>query len=112
MNLTFQVKAVNTNKITVRHSDLEDVNELGLSKNQYVTSEELASEFRMTKENLISILESKSIEPIAKIISREEPDSEHELGKPRGGRPKLAFSPSAARFALMSGVEERYGARD
>lgn len=107
MSLIFKVKTSNTST-AVSHSELTDVLDLGMKKEQYLTSEQLAEEFRMTKESVLQILDQRCIRPIAKIANRNPPTDTNPTGSIKGGRPKLAFDPNIARLAISESIEEKF----
>jgi hypothetical protein len=108
MSLEFKIRVSETNTLKA-HSELSDVMELKMSKEEYLTGEQLSEEFRMTKEATLQILDSKNIKPIAKIVNRGPSTFSNPQGTIKGGRPRLAFNPQDARRALAESVEQKHG---
>lgn len=99
MTLNFQIR---TTSEGINYKELKDVVDLGIAEEQYITITQLASEFRMTREAITGLLDSKKVMPIAKIMNRTTD------GKLKDGRPKLAYSPEIAKKAIEEAVEEKY----
>jgi hypothetical protein len=79
-----------------------------MSRDQYVTAEELSEEYMIPREAILQLLDKAEVWPIAKALNRGKPTPEEPNGAPSGGRPKMAFEPSAAREALERGIENKY----
>lgn len=107
--MKFKITLATESELKPSHKSLKDVIDLSLSKDKYITAEELAEQEAIPRESVLKFLDARNIRPIAKVINRGVKNSAYPYGKPLGGRPKLAFEPEAARAAILAGIEEMYG---
>jgi hypothetical protein len=82
--------------------------EAGLPASSYITADSLSEEYKVPREAILQILDKAGVWPIAKVLNRKPARDGSSVGKPMGGRPKMAFDPQAARAALELGIEEMY----
>lgn len=80
-----------------------------MTPDAFVTAEQLAEEYKVPREAILQILDKADVWPIAKVLNRGPATERYPNGAPKGGRPKMAFSPSIARQATERGIELVYG---